>query len=116
MAEALTTAEVAAIAEAVLTWTSTVGVQAAFLGKPVLYYSPPADFDRYLVEMGAVSLADAESLDRLLMGSLEDPRSPSGLRAILVSAGYVVDADEVVAGRILEALSLEVGPRSGGRG
>lgn len=45
--EGLTTMELATASVAVLTWTSTVGTQAAFMGKEVVYYTPPGGI-RYL--------------------------------------------------------------------
>ena len=105
MAEGLTTAQMATAAEVVLTWTSTVGVQAAFMGKQVIYYSPPETFDSYLIDEGAAMLAEEESLEPLLRSALAHPPSPGEIRERLVSAGYVVDADEVVADLILAALS-----------
>jgi hypothetical protein len=102
--EEMPTMELAVAAEVVLTWASTVGVQAAFMGKPVVYYSPPADFDTYLVDQGAASRADAGTLSQTVTAILESQRSPESIREILVDSGYVVDADSVVAELIVEAI------------
>jgi hypothetical protein len=102
--EGVPTMEVATGAAVVLTWTSTVGVQAAFMGKPVVYYSPPPDFDAHLVQEGAAFQADAVTLFPILETILETDRSPESIRGILVDAGYVVDADSVVTELIMGAL------------
>jgi hypothetical protein len=102
--EDLPTSELATIADAVVTWTSTVAVQAAFMGKPVVYYSPPDDFDTYLVESGGARLADETSLRGILAEVLREPANEAALRTALVESGYVVDADVVIAEMIMKAL------------
>ena len=103
--EGMPTMEMGVAAEVVLTWTSTVGVQAAFLGKPVVYYSPPADFDAHLIDQGAAFMAGAGALAPVLETVLNSEHNPETIRRILNHSGYVVDADSVVAELILEALS-----------
>jgi hypothetical protein len=97
--------ELAVGAEVVLTWTSTVGVQAAFMGKPVVYYSPPPEFDAQLVEEGVGSLADEGTLATVLAQVLQGHPDAEAVREILLRAGYVVNADSVVAELILAAIS-----------
>jgi hypothetical protein len=79
-------------------------VQAAFMGKPVVYFSPPDDFDTHLVESGGARLADETSLSGILAELLREPVNEGALRAALVGSGYVVDADVVMAEMIMEAL------------
>jgi hypothetical protein len=99
-AEGLSTMELAVAADVVLTWMSTVGTQAAFMGKQVVYFSPPATFETDLVELGAASLANESTLAPVLMGILRNPRDPEAIRDTLLAGGYVVNADSVVAERI----------------
>jgi hypothetical protein len=103
--EGVPTMELAVGAEVVLTWTSTVGVQAAFLGKPVVYYSPPQEFDTHLVREGVARLADRETLATVLAQVSRDRPDAEAMREILLRAGYVVSADSVVAELILAAVS-----------
>jgi predicted glycosyltransferase len=103
-ADGLPTSELAIIADVVVTWTSTVAVQAAFLGRPVVYFSPPEGFDTHLVESGGALLADETSLDRVLAEVLSEPANADTRRATLVDAGYVVDADVVMAEMSLAVL------------
>lgn len=104
MSEDLTTMEMAAAAEVILTWTSTVATQAAFMGKQAVYFSPPEGFDAHLAEEGAAFLADPPSLPATLGEVLGHPRTPRAIRQILLDAGYVVDADRRMAEMILSAL------------
>jgi predicted glycosyltransferase len=105
--DGVSTMEVAVGAEVVLTWTSTVGVQAAFMGKPVVYYSPPSVFDAHLVEEGIALRAEEETLARVLDQALQSQADPEAIKDALVRAGYVVGADSVVADLVLEALGLD---------
>jgi hypothetical protein len=105
--DGVSTMEVAVAAEVVLTWTSTVGVQAAFMGKPVVYYSPPADFDAHLVDQGIATRAEEETLAIVLARALASRARPEAMRDVLVGAGYVVGADSVVAELIIEALGMD---------
>jgi hypothetical protein len=100
----LSTMELATASDVIVTWTSTVGTQAAFMGKEVIYFSPPEGFDTHLMDLGAASVADAETLPGVLNRALEDPASPEAIREALVAGGYVVDADRVMAERILEVV------------
>lgn len=100
----VSTMELATVSDVVLTWASTVGTQAAFLGKQVVFFSPPEGFDTYLVDRGVTLQADPESLPHVLAEALSHPRTPERIRESLVEAGYVMRADEVVARMILEAV------------
>jgi hypothetical protein len=102
--EGLSTMDLAVVAEAVLTWASTVGTQAAFMGKEVVYFSPPEDFDSDLIANGTANQADRATLEGILERILQRPRSPGVIRQGLVAGGYVVDADSVVAERIQAAI------------
>jgi hypothetical protein len=102
--EGLSTMELAAASEVVLTWTSTVGTQAAFMGKQVIYHAPPADFDASLVELGAASWATSSDLGSVLSEALRNGAPPEAIRERLVAGGYVLDADRVMAMRIREVL------------
>jgi hypothetical protein len=104
--EGLSTMELAVAAEVVLTWMSTVGIQAAFMGRPVVYYSPPPTFQAELVGLGAASLAHEANLGRVLNEVLRNPMSPAAIRDTLVAGGFVVDADRVVAERIRAILGV----------
>ena len=103
--EGMSTMETAVPAEVIITWTSTVGAQAAFLGKPVVYFSPPPEFDTHLVERGLAFRADEETLGPVLTQALGQVRSPESIRETLVGSGYVLDADSVMADLILKAIS-----------
>ena len=103
--EELPTMELATASKVMLTWTSTVGVQAAFMGKQVIYFSPPPDFESDLVEEGAAFLANGETLGPLLAELLRSPRDPESIREILMDSGYVVDADSVVAELVRKAIT-----------
>jgi len=104
LAEGLSTMEAAVIADAVLTRASTVGTQAAFMGKEVVYFTPPSTFQSDLVDQGTAAQADPSTLGAILSRILERPRSPEVIRQALESGGYVVDADRVVAERIQEVI------------
>jgi hypothetical protein len=104
LADGLSTMEVAVIAEVVLTWASTVGTQAAFMGKEVIYFDPPPTFQSDLVEQGTAAEANPSTLPAVLSKALAHPRSPAVIRQDLVGGGYVVDADEAVAERIRRLL------------
>ncbi len=100
--EGLSTMELATAAEVVLTWTSTVGTQAAFMGKEVIYFSPPPGFESELVRQGVAARATPAALPDLLARRLAHPRRPEDIRRALAEVGYVLYADRVVAERILE--------------
>ena len=95
--EGISTMELATTSDVILTWNSTVGVQAAFMGKRVVYFEPPKDFDSDLVERGIAVVAGESSLVPLLGGILADELSPEIIRETLVASGYVVNADRVMA-------------------
>ena len=107
MSDGLTTMEMATASEVVLTWTSTVATQAAFMGKQAVYFSPPEGFDLHLVEEGGALLAEGADLPGMLRGRLDHPRSSEAVRRALLEAGYVVDADrrmaEMIAGAVAGA-------------
>jgi hypothetical protein len=102
--DGMSTMELATAAEVLLTWTSTVGVQAAFMGRPVIYFSPPAEFDAHLVEEGIALRAEEGTLASVLAKVLRDQAEPEAMREALVRAGYVVSADSVVADLIQMAV------------
>ena len=108
MSEELSTMEMATASEVVLTWTSTVATQAAFMGKQAVYFSPPEGFDIHLVEEGGALLAGGHDLPGMLQDLLEHPRSPEAVRRALLDAGYVVDADRRMAEMIVEALAARL--------
>jgi hypothetical protein len=104
LADGLSTMEAAVIAEVVVTWQSTVGNQAAFMGKEVVYFSPAATLQSDLVDQGIAARAGPSNLWAILSHLLEMPREPGVIRQALMNGGYVVDADRVVADRIQEAI------------
>lgn len=63
------TSSAVAIADLVVTWRSSIGVQAAFLGKPVIYLdNPGSTFKSLSIEKGwALQLFDSEELHKLLL-------------------------------------------------
>lgn len=65
----LETSHLVGLADLVITWRSTVGVQAAFLGKPVIYLDHPGStYSSLAIEKGwAIQIFDSNELLKLLI-------------------------------------------------
>lgn len=101
----LTTAELATIASVVITWTSTVGVQAAFMGKPVIYYSLKSDgFRNDLTENDIAKRATPDTFSRVLRGTLLDRINGAAMRNRLRILGYGIDASDAIAEEICKVI------------
>jgi UDP-N-acetylglucosamine 2-epimerase len=101
----LTTAELAAIASVVITWTSTVGVQAAFMGKPVIYYSPKSDgFRNDLIENDIAKKATPDTFPRVLRETFLDRINGAAMRNRLKLMGYGIDASDAIAEEICKVM------------
>jgi hypothetical protein len=104
-APGLTTAELASIAAVVVTWTSTVGVQAVFIGKPVIYYHFSTDaFSNDLIAKGIARLATPHNFSMILKEMLAKKADASFLRQKLLDNGYVIDSDKKIVHEILKRL------------
>ncbi len=104
-ASGLTTVELASIAAIVVTWRSTVGIQAAFIGKPVIYYNFTTDeFSNDLITKGLARLAVPDNFPVVLKEMLAQKTDPSLLRQALEKNGYIIGSDKIIAQEILKRL------------
>lgn len=102
MPQGVSTAELATVSSAVITWRSTVGVQAAFLGKPVLYFNFKAnDYTNNLIEKGLAFASTPETFGAALQQALTRRKDSLANRKSLVKLGYVIDADRKIASEIV---------------
>lgn len=102
MPQGMNTAELATISSVVITWRSTVGVQAAFLGKPVLYFNFNAhDYTNNLIEKGLAFASTPTTFDTDLHQALTRRKDSLANRKSLAGLGYVIDADRKIASEIV---------------
>lgn len=102
MPQGMSTAELATVSSAIITWRSTVGVQAAFLGKPVIYFNFNAnDYTNNLIEKGLAFASTPETFDAALQQALTRRKDSLANRKSLVKLGYVIDADRKIASEIV---------------
>jgi CDP-glycerol glycerophosphotransferase (TagB/SpsB family) len=98
----VTTAEIAAASEAVITWRSTVGIQAAFLGKPVIYFNFNArDYQNDLIEQGIAQAATPATFSTALRTALTRRGTASDNRRRLSELGYVINSDRKIATEVI---------------
>jgi hypothetical protein len=102
MPQGTTTAELATVSSAVITWRSTVGIQAAFLGKPVIYFNLNLhDYTIDLIEQGIAAASTPETFGAALHQALTRQSDPAANRRRLAELGYVIDADRKIASEII---------------
>ncbi len=103
----LSTAELATSAAVVATWRSTVGIQAAFIGKPVIYYGLESDgsYSNELIESGAAQLTTPRTIRTAVSEALESTGTLEASRRRLSQFGYVVDSDQRIADRVVAMLT-----------
>lgn len=102
MPQGTSTAELATVSSAVITWRSTVGVQAAFLGKPVIYFNfNEHDYTNNLIEKGLAFASTPATLGTALHQALTRRKDWLANRKRLVELGYVIDADRKIASEIV---------------
>lgn len=98
MPQGMNTAELATVSNAIITWRSTVGVQAAFLGKPVLYFNFNArDYTNNLIEKGLAFASTPATFNADLHQALTRRKNSLANRKSLARLGYVIDADRKIA-------------------
>jgi hypothetical protein len=96
-----TTVELAAASSVVVVWRSTVGIQAAFTGKPVIYYHSDSEhYSNRLIETGTAKSATQESFSEILKESLIQKVDIAKTRRELIKGGYIVNSDERIADQI----------------
>ncbi|MEO6392673.1 MAG: hypothetical protein ABIP75_12565 [Pyrinomonadaceae bacterium] len=94
----ISTADLAIVSRAVVTWRSTVGTQAAFLGKPVIYFNfAVADYRNDLIEHGLAQAATPETFGAALRKAFA---TRSVDRRRLLALGYVVNSDQKIADEV----------------
>lgn len=97
----MTTANVATISRAVVTWRSTVGAQAAFLGKPVLYFNfNRGDYTNDLIRGRVAIAATPLTFGADLRHALQKKVPARSNRYRLLQLGYVLNADRQIADEI----------------
>lgn len=102
MPQGTSTAELATISSAVVTWRSTVGIQAAFLGKPVIYFNLDLrDYTIDLIEQGIANASTPETFGVVLHRALTRQSDAAANRRRLAELGYVIDADRKIASEII---------------
>lgn len=114
MPQGVTTAELAAASAAVITWRSTVGVQAAFLGRPVVYFNLNArDYRNELIDEGIAQAATPATFGAALQSALARRDDAADNRRRLSSLGYVLNSDRMIAAEVLRLLRKRPLPRPG---
>jgi CDP-glycerol glycerophosphotransferase (TagB/SpsB family) len=114
MPQGVTTAELAAVSAAVVTWRSTVGVQAAFLGRPVVYFNLDArDYRNELIDRGIAQAATPATFGSALHGALARRDVASDNRRRLSSLGYVLNSDRMIAAEVLRLIRKRPLPSPG---
>jgi|GEM_PF-7048805 len=99
----MSTAEVAAICAAMITWRSTVGVQATFMGKPVIYFNFNLnDYRNDLIDEGIAQAATPKTFSVALQLALTQQSDASVNRNRLAKLGYIIDADQKIAFEIIK--------------
>ena len=102
MPQGLSTAELATVSSAVITWRSTVGIQAAFLGKPVLYFNFNLhDYTNNLIEKGLAFASTPSTFSTTLQLALTRRNDSLANRMRLAKLGYVINADRKIASEIV---------------
>lgn len=105
MPQGMNTAELATASSAVITWRSTVGIQAAFLGKPVLYFNfNLRDYTNDLIEKGLALASTPTTFGEALYQALTRRNDSLASRKHLVGLGYVIDADQKIASEIVRLI------------
>jgi CDP-glycerol glycerophosphotransferase (TagB/SpsB family) len=105
MPQGMTTAELATVSSAVVTWRSTVGIQAAFLGKPVLYFNFDLhDYTNNLIEKGLAFASTPTTFGPALHQALTRQNDSLANRKRLAKLGYVIDADRKIASEIVRLI------------
>jgi hypothetical protein len=105
MPSGLSTAEVAAVSDVVITWRSTVGIQATFMGKPVIYFNfKPGDYHNDLTEKAVALTSTPETFGSALRRALSQRTSPAANRQRLAELGYIVAADRKIASEIIRLI------------
>jgi hypothetical protein len=115
MPQGTSTAELATISGAVITWRSTVGIQAAFLGNPVIYFNLNLhDYTIDLIEQGIAVASTPETFGAALHQALTRQSDSAANRRRLAKLGYVIEADRKIASEIIR-LTRRGGIRWGAR-
>lgn len=97
-----TTAELATVGSVVITWRSTVGVQAAFMGRPVIYFNlKSGEYTNDLIDKGIALAATPETFGQALRDALSRRSDPAQNRRRLAELGYVIDADRQIAAEVI---------------
>jgi len=105
MPEGMSTAELATVSSVVITWRSTVGIQAAFLGKPVVYFNFGLhDYTNNLIEKGLAFASTPSTFSATLHQALTRRNDLVANRSRLAELGYVTDADRKIASEIIGLL------------
>jgi len=101
----VSTAELAAICKVMITWKSTVGVQATFMGKPVIYFNFNLDdYRNNLIDQGIAQVATPKTFGGVLQTFLDQHSDQSSNRHRLTKLGYIVDSDRKIASEILKRI------------
>lgn len=102
----LSTAQLAVAASVLISWQSTAGIQAAFMGKPVIYFGLRADgYTNVLTEHGLAGYATPETLGISLEQAISYCCDRDKLRRQLASIGFILNADQKIASEVLSILS-----------
>lgn len=105
MPQGTSTAEWASVSSAVITWRSTVGIQAAFLGKPVLYFNfSTHDYTNNLIEKGLALPSTPTTFGTALHQALTQRNDSPANRRRLSKLGYVINADRKIAAEIVRLI------------
>lgn len=105
MPQGTSTAELAAVSSVVITWRSTAGIQAAFLGKPILYFNfNQNDYTNNLIEKGLALATTPRTFAEALHQVLARGGDSLANRRRLAELGYILDADRKIASEIVRLI------------
>lgn len=105
MPQGMSTAELATVSSAVITWRSTVGIQAAFLGKAILYFNfKQHDYTNDLIEKGLAFASTPVTFGTALHQALTRQNGSLANRRRLAELGYVINADRKMASEIVRLI------------
>jgi predicted glycosyltransferase len=106
--QGVTTAELAVASSVVITWRSTVGIQAAFLGKPVIYFNfNVRDYRNDLIEEGIAQATTPSTFSMALRTTLARQSNASNHQRKLSELGYIINSDQRIASEVIKLIAQQ---------